>query len=71
MKTNFVWRILLIGLLLAGVTTVEAGKPVKNLDLYLCIGQSNMAGRGKLSPELMDTNYLASGRSGLPSTGRI
>lgn len=55
MKSNFVWSILLIGLLLSGATTVEAGKPVKNLDLYLCIGQSNMAGRGKLSPELMDT----------------
>lgn len=26
-----------------------------NLDIYLCIGQSNMAGRAKLTPELMDT----------------
>ena len=38
-----------------GIPTVQAGKPVKKLDLYLCIGQSNMAGRGKLSPEVMDT----------------
>lgn len=26
-----------------------------DLDIYLCIGQSNMAGRAKLTPELMDT----------------
>ena len=26
-----------------------------NLDLYLCIGQSNMAGRAALTPEVMDT----------------
>lgn len=26
-----------------------------DLDIYLCIGQSNMAGRGVLTPEVMDT----------------
>lgn len=30
-------------------------KQLPKLDLYLCIGQSNMAGRGYLTPELMDT----------------
>lgn len=27
----------------------------QELDIYLCIGQSNMAGRGALTPEVMDT----------------
>ena len=38
-----------------GSSAAHAEKPLKNLDLYLCVGQSNMAGRGKLSPEVMDT----------------
>ena len=46
---------LFVGILLLGIPMVYAGKPVKNMDLYLCIGQSNMAGRGKLSPAVMDT----------------
>lgn len=35
-----------------------AGKedsPVPEMDIYLCIGQSNMAGRGELAAELCDT----------------
>lgn len=46
---------LFVGILLLGIPMVYAGKPVKNMDLYLCIGQSNMAGRGKLFPAVMDT----------------
>ena len=36
---------------------IYAGEKVKpsDLDLYLCIGQSNMAGRADLTPEIMDT----------------
>lgn len=34
---------LFVGILLLGIPMVYAGKPVKNMDLYLCIGQSNMA----------------------------
>ena len=30
-------------------------KSISGLDLYLCIGQSNMAGRGRLSAQYMDT----------------
>ncbi|WP_294617774.1 sialate O-acetylesterase [uncultured Bacteroides sp.] len=30
-------------------------EPSSSMDLFLCIGQSNMAGRASLSPELMDT----------------
>lgn len=33
---------------------VKEGVP-SSLDLYLCIGQSNMAGRATLTPEVMDT----------------
>ena len=32
---------LFVGILLLGIPMVYAGKPVKNMDLYLCIGQSN------------------------------
>lgn len=35
--------------------SVNAEKRFSNLDLYLCIGQSNMAGRGRLSAQYMDT----------------
>lgn len=32
------------------------GKDIpSSLDLYVCIGQSNMAGRATLTPEIMDT----------------
>lgn len=56
MRMNYEWNLLVIvGMVMLGIPTVQAGKPVKKLDLYLCIGQSNMAGRGKLSPEVMDT----------------
>lgn len=34
-----------------GAKKQKTGKP----DIYLCIGQSNMAGRATLTPELMDT----------------
>lgn len=36
---------------------IYAGEKVKpsDLDIYLCIGQSNMAGRAELTPEIMDT----------------
>ena len=36
---------------------IYAGEKVNpsDLDLYLCIGQSNMAGRANLTPEIMDT----------------
>lgn len=30
-------------------------KKVPELDIFLCIGQSNMAGRGNLRPDIMDT----------------
>lgn len=55
MRINYLWLLLLSCLLAWGGTEAHAEKPLKNLDLYLCIGQSNMAGRGKLSPEVMDT----------------
>lgn len=48
MRMNYEWNLLVIvGMVMLGIPTVQAGKPVKKLDLYLCIGQSNMAGRGK------------------------
>lgn len=55
MKTNYLWIFLLLCLLAGRGSEAYAKKPLKTLDLYLCIGQSNMAGRGKLSPEVMDT----------------
>lgn len=37
----------------AQLNTAEQCKSPSTFDLYLCIGQSNMAGRGKLTPEVM------------------
>ncbi len=50
--------LLLACLLLSSAMAAEGnGKatPPADLDIYLCIGQSNMAGRGRLTPEVMDT----------------
>lgn len=55
MKTNYLCGLFLLCVLVWGRSEAHAEKPLKTLDLYLCIGQSNMAGRGKLSPEVMDT----------------
>ena len=55
MKTNYLCGLFLLCVLVWGRLEAHAEKPLKTLDLYLCIGQSNMAGRGKLSPEVMDT----------------
>ena len=43
------WAALCIGLM------IMASPATAQMDLYLCIGQSNMAGRGKLSEALLDT----------------
>ncbi|MEN6307360.1 MAG: sialate O-acetylesterase [Anaerohalosphaeraceae bacterium] len=55
MMAHWKWILLgLVGVVSAGVWAAEnAGKPVApdNLDLYLLIGQSNMAGRGKVEPQ--------------------
>ena len=55
MKTNYLCGLFLLCVLVWGRSEAHAEKPLKTLDLYLCIGQSHMAGRGKLSPEVMDT----------------
>lgn len=55
MKKKYLFCVFLLGIMLLGIPKMYAGQPVRKLDLYLCIGQSNMAGRGKLSPEVMDT----------------
>lgn len=33
----------------------RTAQPSEGMDIYLCIGQSNMAGRGTLTPEVTDT----------------
>ena len=38
-----------------GAGNARIAEKNKNLDLFLCIGQSNMAGRGKLTPAFQDT----------------
>lgn len=38
MKVNYLWRIFLLCMLLWGSSAAYAEKPLKNLDLYLCIG---------------------------------
>ena len=50
MKTNYLCGLFLLCVLVWGRSEAHAEKPLKTLDLYLCIGQSNMAGRGKLLP---------------------
>ena len=45
MKTNYLCGLFLLCVLVWGRSEAHAEKPLKTLDLYLCIGQSNMAGR--------------------------
>ena len=60
---KIIWHFFLLLFLLSLPTHAEkqaASEPTKSpvpasLDLYLCIGQSNMAGRATLTPEVMDT----------------
>ena len=49
MKTNYLCGLFLLCVLVWGRSEAHAEKPLKTLDLYLCIGQSNMAGRGKFT----------------------
>ena len=44
MKTNYLCGLFLLCVLVWGRSEAHAEKPLKTLDLYLCIGQSNMAG---------------------------
>ena len=43
MKTNYLCGLFLLCVLVWGRSEAHAEKPLKTLDLYLCIGQSNMA----------------------------
>ena len=63
MKTNYLCGLFLLCVLVWGRSEAHAEKPLKTLDLYLCIGQSNMAGRGKLSPD--GVGILVAGRGRL------
>ena len=53
MKTNYLCGLFLLCVLVWGRSEAHAEKPLKTLDLYLCIGQSNMAGRGLESPDIV------------------
>ncbi len=53
---------------LLGIALIACSESPKDLDIYLCIGQSNMAGRGPLDASVMDTLrgvYLLAGDSTL------
>lgn len=55
MKQKIIFSFILSLLAIYSYGQLEMPQKNSSLDLYLCIGQSNMAGRGKLTPEVMDT----------------
>lgn len=52
---KLIWGFIILFLSSSVVYADDDKKPVPELDLFLCIGQSNMAGRGYLRPDVMDT----------------
>lgn len=64
MRTIYLLSFLLVHSLFAFAVNGKETVP-SSLDLYVCIGQSNMAGRATLTPEVMDTLqnvYLLNGK---------
>lgn len=54
LRSVYLLSFFLLQSLFAFAGNVKESVP-STLDLYVCIGQSNMAGRATLTPEVMDT----------------
>lgn len=54
LRSIYLLSFLLLQSLFAFAGNVKENVP-SSFDLYVCIGQSNMAGRATLTPEVMDT----------------
>ena len=53
------WTLLLSFLLSSSYLQAQEVQPItdnsRDMDIFLCIGQSNMAGRAPLTPQVLDT----------------